>query len=295
VGAGGPVTSWTSVGSPIEAVLGRFDVLNLEAKCAPGTGPLDCMMNANTDFTGTVVSASAPVAVFAGVECINVVPGTCGEDSCCCDHLEDQMVPVSSLGMQFVAPHSPFRGGSEPDIWRVLADADGTVVTTSLPPPDDSFALEAGEFHQMEATSSFTVNASDPVMIGQYLISQGCTSRVTGDPALTTFPPVEQYRHDYVFLVPATFNGDNAMIARAEGTSVWLDDALVPDEMSECSEHVAGTVGGESWSVIHCPVEDGAHRLTADGPVGLGVYGYGPAGSYAYMGGTNLDRINIPE
>ena len=31
---------------------------------------------------------------------------------------------------------------SEPDVWRVLADDDGTVVTTSLAAPWDSFTLD---------------------------------------------------------------------------------------------------------------------------------------------------------
>jgi hypothetical protein len=294
VGPGGPVPAWTPRGSTVSATLNAFDVFNLEAHCPPEMGPLVCMTDGLTDFTGTSITATAPVAVFAGVECINVVPTSCGGDSCCCDHLEDQMMPASSLGERFVAPHSPFRGGSEPDIWRVLADMDGTLVTTSLPAPHDSFTLDSGGFEEIEARASFTLTSSEPVMLGQYLVSQGCTSRVTGDPAFTTFPPIEQYREDYTFLVPATFDGDNAMIAMAEGTSARLDGLRIPEEFSGCTSHTAGIIEGTTWTVIHCPVEDGAHRLEADEPVGLGVYGYGPAGSYAYPGGTNLERINTP-
>ncbi len=293
ISPGGPVTSWTPMGSTVVAYLNRFDVFNIEAHCSPSTGALDCMLNGNTDFTGSEVRSSAPVAVFAGVECANVGPTSC-DDGCCCDHLEDQIVPASSLGERFVAPHSPYRGGAEVDFWRVLADRDGTVVTTSLPSPWSSFSLDAGDFMQIETASSFTIVSSDPVIVGQYLVSQGCTSAHTGDPSFTSFPPVEQYRQDYTFLVPATFDGDNVMIARSEGTSVRLDDLLVPAEFTGCEEHTAGLIDATSWSVIHCPVTDGPHHVTADAPVGIGVYGYGPAGSYAYPGGTNLERINVP-
>ncbi len=295
IASGGPVVTWTGAGSTVHASLGQFDVLNLEGHCPPGMTALACMSSGVTDFTGTRVTSTAPVAVFAGVECTNVVPPTCGSDSCCCDHLEDQVFPTISLGKKFVAPHSPYRGGSEDDLWRVIADRDGTSVTTNLPGAYSSFALDAGEFMEIWTSDSFVIEASDPVLVGQYLASQGCTGSATGDPSFTIFPPVEQYRSDYTFLVPATFDGDNAMIVVAEGTSATIDGVDVGAGPSGCDSFAGGSIDGVTWDVLHCPLVDGVHRLEADAPVGLGVYGYGPAGSYAYPGGTSLERINIPE
>jgi hypothetical protein len=247
------------------------------------------------DFTGSLVTASAPVAVFAGVECMTINPPSCSGGGCCCDHLEDQMLPTSSYGTNFVAPHSTYRGGTEEDIWRILADHEGTLVTTSLPAPNDSIALEPGQHVEVSSHDSFVITSNEPVMVGQYLASQGCTSQVTGDPSFTTFPPVEQYRSSYTFLVPATFNLDSAVVVQRQGTTATIDGLLVPAEMPGCATYPAGDIEGATWEVVQCPVVDGAHRLEADQPVGLGVYGYGPAGSYAYIGGTNLERINIPE
>jgi hypothetical protein len=38
---------------------------------------------------------------------------------------------------------------------------------------------------------------------------------------------------------------------------------------------------------------DGVHRLTADQPVGLVVYGFDAYVSYGYPGGTDLALINL--
>jgi hypothetical protein len=295
VGPGGPVAAWTPAGTPIEATLGPFDVFNLEAHCPPEMGMVQCMTSGLTDFSGTEIVATAPVAVFAGDECINVVPTTCTGDSCCCDHLEDQIFPAVSLGKDFVAPHSYFRGGSEVDVWRILADKDGTVVSTSLVGPDASFTLDAGQWKEIYAAASFVVTSSEPLLLGQYTISQDCTSGGTGDPAFTTFPPVEQYRESYIFLVPATFDLDSAVVVRPVGAEVTIDDLGIPDDLGGCTTFPAGEIASQLYEVVQCRLEDGTHRLDAGVPVGLAVYGYGPAGSYAYPGGSNVERINIPE
>jgi hypothetical protein len=39
-------------------------------------------------------------------------------------------------------------------------------------------------------------------------------------------------------------------------------------------------------------VEDGAHTVDATQPVGIMVYGYYSVGSYGYVGGSDLERIN---
>ena len=292
IAAGGPISDWTPAGSTIQVNLGPFDVLNLEAHCPAGMDMMTCMEQGVTDFTGSLVQATAPVAVFGGVECINISDGS--GSGCCCDHLEEQIFPAVSLGSNFVAPHSPYRGGSEPDLWRVLADYDGTIVTTNLPSPNDSFTLDSGEWAEFYATADFIITATHPLLVGQYLVSQDHTQQVTGDPALTTFPPVEQYRDRYIFLVPATFDYDYAVVIQPQGATVTLDGLSLPGEFSSCTTSTAGTIDNTTWDVIRCPLEDGVHTLTADQPVGLAVYGYGPAGSYAYPGGADVREINVP-
>ncbi|NMC68632.1 MAG: hypothetical protein GYA57_01035 [Myxococcales bacterium] len=292
VGAGGPVAEWTPAGTPIEAALGPFDVLNLEAKCPPEMPYLQCMTEGVTDFSGTRITASAPVAVFAGVECITVNPPGCS-DGCCCDHLEEQLFPVRAWGTEFVAAHSPHRGSYDLDVWRILADHADTAVSTSLPAPDDSFVLGEGEFRELYAAASFTVQADHGVLVGQFLASQGCVGDRTGDPSFTLFPPLAQFRTLYTFLVPDTFDRDYASIVRPRSAAVTLDGAAVPDDLPSCTRESIGSFAGSDWEVLTCPLADGTHELVSTEPVGLMVVGYGPAGSYAYTGGTDLAQINL--
>ena len=110
-------------GEEFVVTLGEFEALNLEGGNYARFG--------ETDFTGTRVEADAPVAVWSGVECITVGEG------CCCDHLEEQLFPRSSLGTEYVAVRSKARA-SEPDYFRILALDDGTSVETSLGGADRS-------------------------------------------------------------------------------------------------------------------------------------------------------------
>jgi hypothetical protein len=231
--------------------------------------------------------------VFSGVECITVNPPSCSGDGCCCDHLEEQLFPVRAWGTDFIAAHSPHRGSGDLDVWRILAHHPDTTVTTSRPAPDDSFVLGAGEFRELYAAGPFTVHADHGILVGQFLASQGCVGGGTGDPSFTLFPPTEQFREQYTFLVPDTFDRDYASIVRPVDATVTLDGRTAPDEVPSCTRETVGTLVGTDWEVLTCPLEDGAHEVIASAPVGLVVVGYGPAGSYAYAGGTDLAQINL--
>src|SRR5205823_6354108 len=83
-------------GKPYTFTLGEFEALNLEGADYAAVGA--------TDFTGTRIEASAPLAVWSGVECITINPPnrTMDDGTCCCDHLEEQLFPRGSLGKEYV-------------------------------------------------------------------------------------------------------------------------------------------------------------------------------------------------
>jgi len=95
--AGGPVEE-TPIGGVVEAVLGPYEVLNLE------TDDFDA------DFTGTIVEADGPIAVFVGSEASDAPRfATLADRDCCADHLEEQLAPTRTAGKAFAVPHSPSR------------------------------------------------------------------------------------------------------------------------------------------------------------------------------------------
>jgi hypothetical protein len=282
-------------GDVIEQVIGPFDVINLESTGIPG------------DMTGTVVNASAPVAVFTGGE-RGIAPLNGGEPGgppappdynpsnlCCTDHLEEQLLPITSYGKTFVITRSPIRskdGYVEPDILRFMGVAATTTVKTNLPPPNDTFTLMPGEVRDAWTTTDFVAEATEPLVIGQILVSQGFTNSYNegGDPSLTIPPPIDQYRRNYLFNVPSSWIKNYVVIAAPEGAKVMIDN-VVP---TGCVISPAGTIAGQKWESRRCVVGEGAHQMLGDAAFGIVAYGYGSRGSYAFVGGANVRRIYDP-
>ncbi|MEO1172532.1 MAG: adenylyltransferase/cytidyltransferase family protein [Myxococcota bacterium] len=72
-------------------------------------------------------------------------------------HLEEQLFPVEAVGNKYVITRSPIRSSGswhEPDVLRFIAPAETTNVTTTLPPPYDSFTLQPGEVVSTLPTSA---------------------------------------------------------------------------------------------------------------------------------------------
>jgi len=272
-------------GETITVSLNAFDVLNLANRS-------DCLMKdiqqCAGDFTGTIVEASKPVVVFSSNERVSLMALNGSGDSCCTDHLEEQMFPVASLGKNFVITHSPPRG-SEPDILRFMGVAETAEIKTTLPPPDDAFTLQPGEKRDVNSYNDISVTSSAPLMIGQLLVSQQQTADFIGDPSLTIFPPVEQYRKDYTFLVPGnTWVKNYFVIATETGNIFKFDGGELP---ADCQSVVGPELGGKKYEALRCPLADGSHRVEGEKPFGITVYGYGTAGSYAFVGGADIKPI----
>lgn len=227
---GGPIPE-TGPGQTLSVTLQAFEVLNLE------TGDF------NADFTGSVVRATGPIAVWSGGEASDAPHfETLASRRCCADHLEDQLDPVRTAGTRFVLAHTPNRsatvkaaGGdieavSEPDFVRVVcAHPDGATLTTTLPAPYDQLALAGfGDFVEIEAHRDFELTATRPVHVGQISASQDATGvrrgLPGGDPSLVIVPPIEQYRPDYVFLTPDKYAFDHVTFVVPAGAEVVFDE-----------------------------------------------------------------------
>ena len=237
---GGPAPAGVPIGGTLDVTLQPYEVLNLE------TGAF------NADFTGSIVNASAPVAVFVGSEASDApFFGTLAERQCCADHLEDQAVPVRAVGKSYVLGHVPNRskavkaaGGAigvvdEPEYYRVVAVGAGkTTVKTSLPPPYDSFDLaDVGANRTLTSLKDFTLTATQSVIVVDVQSSQEAAGVPRGlpggDPSLTYVPPVEQWRADYVFLTPDKYAFDFVVVTAPFAAKVYLDGLLLTDKVCE--------------------------------------------------------------
>jgi len=248
-------------GDELTVELGPFDVLNLETD------------GLNGDFTGTRIEATNPVSVFVGSEASDAPRfETYATRQCCADHLEEQLFGDETLGSTFMIARMPPRTEAlnvafldptvdsvaevnEPEWVRVVAVAPGeTVVTTTLPPPDDRVTLSQGEAFIYRADQDFlmTAEGGKPIAVLQTLPSQqaiGVPSQYPGgDPAIVAIPPVEQYRQNYVFLTPDKYAFDFLVLTADRDTQILLDGAPL-----------------ESFSCVTSPA-DGRERLPGDPP-----------------------------
>lgn len=236
---GGPIPE-TPVNGVIEAKLSAFDVLNLETA------------DFNADFTGSLIEADAPIAVFTGGEASDAPHfPSLSQRRCCADHLEDQLDPIRTAGKTFAIAHNPSRtkmvtaAGAltaeipEPDYVRfVAASKHGAKIKTTLPAPDNLIDLKwLGDHREVTAYRDFMVDSTEPIIVAQVMASQDAVGVKRGipggDPSLLIVPPLEQARPDYVFLTPDKYAFDYISIVAPAGAGVLLDGELIGPHICE--------------------------------------------------------------
>ncbi len=296
-------------GDTFEVDLEPYDVLNIETQ-APGA-----------DLTGSYIKADRDIVVFGGSEAANA-PNTnhcvdidevtgegvceykrdepcrdnydCNEarlNTCCADHLEQQLYPVHVWRSHYIATKS-FDRGLENDYWRILAKEDDTKVET-VPPQAVIPTLNAGEWFEFGSREHFEILSDKPVLVGQFLASEQAPNpnlrdieeegdAGTGDPAFILSVPEGQFRTSYVFLAPDKYEFDYVSIVRPAGHEVFFDDLPVAVEWEPVGD-------GAEWEVARFAIGDGVHFVQSDEPISVIVYGYDQYVSYGYPGGLNLE------
>lgn len=278
-------TAELAEGSTDDVVLDRGESFTIISRTGGTTG--DPWGN----LSGTRVIADAPIAVFSG----NVTAGEPRDGTeCCADHVEHQMLPLVAWGASYIAAPPPLPGnaGSDaPASYRITAAFDGTQLEYSGATPDGApTTLEANE------TAVFTTNdplmvrsdADHPFAVTQFLLSGGENpgNSEDGDPAMIAQPSLSQLQTRYVFLTPAGYRESVVTIYTRAGTDVAVDGQDV-EGWRELGNH-----DGDAWVFARVPLVPGAHVLIADDEAGIDVYGYDQNVSYAYAGGSAVDRIS---
>ena len=280
----------------------------------------DAFAYSNVEPTGVFIGADKPVAVLSGVRGSVYIPGPSGW----ADHLEEMVLPLAAWGTAYVGARHPIR---HPEIdptpelvyWRVVAGADDT--TISIEPPGvvsgDAIVLPtAGSWFEFATASNFVATAAEdtPFLLVQYMaggttvnpdglcaggLEENPDDPATGDPYMMQVVPIEQWMASVPFLTDSSYSEDFVLLVREAGTSVSLDCLGVVDddhfEPIPGTSYEVGTVvldADENGGEGDC--EDGQHRMTADGPVGVMVGGYDCAASYGYPGGLALDALWTP-
>jgi len=256
-------------------------------------------------------------------------------NTCCADHLEMQMFPVTTWGKEYVATRS-YPRAQESDVWRILAVEDGTTLTT-YPTQANVSVLNRGEYVDFESDQfamDFEIYAKKPILVGQFLAAQDAPypnvggikypgDAATGDPSFLLAVPVEQFRTEYVFLAPNKYMFDCVNVIAPVGARVFLDgvelraEDLTKRPVKEIMKDMKdrgleqpkdledyygvrygyhAVIGTGKWEVYRVLVSDGVHTATSDEPFGVISYGYDQYVSYGYPAGMNLEDLKlVPE
>lgn len=267
--------------------LNQYEVLNVEPAISEN------MMRA-WDLTGTVITGSQPMAVFAGQECAVIgAPDECpaatseggtGSDNCCCDHLEEQLIPLYAWGKDYHAVRSRPRGNpNEAEYWIVMGGEDGVTVHTNPAIAGlDGIVLNKGQFKYFSSKLDFEVSGTGKLGVAQYMIGGHCTPDFVGDPSMAVFPAADQYRKEYAIMTPDKYVQDWVTIIRPAGQTVTVDGSAVLD--------VFTPLGSGTVEFGYVKMTPGVHQLASDQPFGVMVYGFDNAVSYSYPGGMNLTK-----
>jgi hypothetical protein len=218
------------------------------------------------DVTGTHISSTADVAVFAGAECANIPNGIIA-----CDHLVSQQFSVDNFDTSFRLSEN-FGGGSDGDLARVLAAEDGTEVFVN---GVSQGTINAGEFIEIDDIGNAHVTSSAPVTVGQFIRGQGGT-RTTGDPAFTIVASEDQWIDSYVFATPVGTD-----VFSQNYLNIVIDELLASSLMlNESSVDTSSFSLVDGFLVGNIAIGAGIGSISADGLFGATTSGFSTYDSY---------------
>jgi hypothetical protein len=238
------------------------------------------------DLSGTHIVADHPIQVLGGHFCTNVPDGVAA-----CDHLEESMFSVEALGVKYAvnAPQVTSIPIGKVEIVRIIATAPNTTLTYDPPQMGvpNTIANAGGVLELPSSAASFVITADHKILVAQYMEGQEAGGN-TGDPAMTLAVPVEQFRSQYLFHAPISYETNYLDVTTPTGSTLTLDGVALAGATPI-------TAGLDLYRVTltNGPASDGNHSISGTMPFGISVYGYGQYTSYWYPGGLDLKTIVI--
>ncbi|XP_063168375.1 IgGFc-binding protein-like [Candoia aspera] len=234
-----------AAGSTLTVHLGAFRVLQLQSV---------------DDLSGTKVHSSAPVAVLSGHVCV--------QENYYCDHVAEQLLPVSKWGQTFLVPPVPVQTGL--DVIYVVASQNTRLVYQSG--QNKGFQdMVAGEITQfsLQSPQGFYISADAGIQV--LLFFTGVRIRNIGyDPFLINIPDVTSYGLAYQIDGLSKFNNYILIIAKSSETSSWAKSVVAGVQWQE----IAGSEyswGEYRWRADN--IQQSVFLQNPQAPFGVLAYG----------------------
>ncbi|XP_067316854.1 IgGFc-binding protein-like [Anolis sagrei] len=222
------------------------------------------------DLSGTLIRAVHPVAVLSG--------HTCAHKNTNCNHVVEQLQPVSNWGREFFIPPLAFQMNY--DLAYIVA-SQYTVVTYISGRIHTNYHLVAGQVLQLKVTRSSPIYITANVGIQVFFFCTGGSySQLTFDPFFLSIPDMSSYCTSYSLTSQEGFN--NFALIITETTSI--DEITIDGHSLGVSywREIPGTA--YSWSEYSLGNEGGIHSMAhPNSPFGLLTFGIAERNAYGAM------------
>lgn len=233
-------------------------------------------VESTNDLSGAYIKelgSCTKIAVYVGNVCTNI--GGC----VACDHLCEQILPLSRWGKNFIT--TPFMNKGQ-DYFRIIANENGTSVTINGGAP---FTLNAGQVQQSSANQPRFISSTKPISIIQY--AQGGSCDGVGDPFSVLIPPMEQS------INKITFNAFSSSIITSYYVNIVTQTNSTGILTLDGTPRAFATIpSNPAYSYARVGITQGNHTIVSDSGFIAQVYGYGSYESYGYSTGFSLKNLN---
>jgi len=243
--------------------------------------PIKQYVSSGYSLTGTLIEIDTTVAnncktfaVFSGNLCA-FIPG----DSCCCNHICEQMMPVNTWGKQYITvPLATLTG----DVFRIVGQQDGTIFSINGGAPH---AVNAGSYYEADISTPSFIDSNYPISVAQFSKNDG---NVNSDPFMIMLSPLDQTINRMVFnSFDVSFISSYYVniLTRTDYTNqVNLDGVNISTSFST-------VLGNPHYSFAQVPITQGNHILNSDSGIIANTYGYGWYEAYGYIAGASLYEL----
>jgi gliding motility-associated-like protein len=289
-------------GVPFQVTLNKGQLYMVMGTTSGATG---------SDITGTLIKSIPntagdcfPIGVFSGSSRTAICYNTNG------DNYNQQVFPYSAWGKKyatFATANNTSATNYNSNIFRVMVKDPATTVTVNGTPITaapwnatliDNRYYQFGTPNGPGAGAAVYIEANQPVMVGQFMMSSGgnqCpgfTAPGDGDPEMMYISPIEQSINKAVFYttIQNTINTNyiNIVIPAAGLPSLKIDG--VTPVFTHVFDHPA--LPGYKCVRHNLPATNAQHSVESDFPFTAITYGLGGAESYGYNTGTLVRTLN---
>lgn len=225
------------------------------------------------DLTGSKIIAKQPVAVFTGHSCTWLYTG--------CDHVYEQLLPVSSWGTEFIiAPIAYQKPTGKYDSIYVQASQNTLVKVSGQDGTTSQKEMKAGETYELRIKwpDSLYITSDKGVQV-LYEFNGGITEGgILNDPFLMNILPTDQFSTSYTLVSQSDFTNEAVVVVRSKDLSGLKLGTSVTSKNLQW--HKTGR-GEYSWTQISYGEGSNFHQIShPDSPFALYSFGESRVNGY---------------